>query len=66
MTSKTMSAPELAAVEVHGMSRAAFLTRGALAAGAVYGTGMVAPFVSRALAQAGGGDVGILNFALTL
>jgi hypothetical protein len=58
--------PQLSAVEVHGMSRAAFLARGALAAGAVYGTGMVAPFVRSALAKAGGGDVGILNFALTL
>lgn len=66
MTTQRMSNPELAAVEVHGMSRGAFLTRGALAAGAVYGTGMVGPFVRQALAQSGGGDVGILNFALTL
>ena len=59
-------APELGAVEVHGMSRGAFLTRSALAAGAVYGTGIVGPFVRRALAQGGGGDVEIVNFALTL
>ncbi len=57
-------APELAAVEVHGTTRSAFLVRSAVAAGAVYGLGTVSPFVSRALAQ--GGDVEILNFALTL
>jgi rubrerythrin len=45
-------------------TRSAFLVRGALATGAVYGSGMVAPFVTRALA--GSGDAGILNFALTL
>jgi hypothetical protein len=59
--------PELAAVEVHGMSRASFILRGAMAAGAVYGLGAVTPFVSQALAaEAGGGDAEILNFALTL
>ena len=42
------------------------ILKGALAAGAVYGAVMVGPFVSRALAKSGGGDVGILNFALTL
>ncbi len=57
---------ELAACEVHGMSRASFLLRGALAAGSVYGASAVAPFVSSALAQGGGGDAEILNFALTL
>lgn len=66
MTTRKMSNPELAGVEVHGMSRGAFITRGALAAGAVYGIALVGPFVRQALAQAGGGDVGILNFALTL
>ena len=45
-------------------TRSAFLLRGALATGAVYGSGMVAPFVSRALA--GSSDADILNFALTL
>ena len=58
--------PELAAIEVHGMSRSAFIARGALATGAVYGTSAVGTFVSQALAQSGGGDVDILNFALTL
>jgi rubrerythrin len=35
-------------------------------AGAVYGVGAVGPFVRKAIAQEGGGDVEILNFALTL
>ena len=58
--------PHLAAVEVHGMTRGAFMLRGALAAGAVYGASAVTPFVSQALAAGGGGDAEILNFALTL
>jgi hypothetical protein len=57
--------PELAAVEVHGLSRGAFITRGALATGALYGTTAVGSFVTQAFAQ-GGGDLDILNFALTL
>jgi rubrerythrin len=40
--------------------------RGALAAGAVYGASTVSPFVTSAFAQGGGGDVDIVNFALTL
>ena len=70
------SAPRrLAAIEVHGTTRADFIMRGVLAAGAAYGLGAVSPFVSRALAQgtqfappeeAGKSDVEILNFALTL
>jgi rubrerythrin len=58
--------PELAAVEVDGLTRGAFMVKGALAAGAVYGVGAVAPYVSQALAQTGAGDVEIVNFALTL
>ena len=58
--------PELEAVEVYGMTRSSFIVRGALAAGAVYGAGSVSPFVRQALAQSGGGDLEILNFALTL
>lgn len=58
--------PELAAFEVHGMTRSSFILRGALAAGAFYGTAAVTPFVSQALAETGGGDAEILNFALTL
>ncbi|MFN8150338.1 MAG: ferritin-like domain-containing protein [Solirubrobacterales bacterium] len=56
-------------VDFEPISRSAFLLKGALAAGAVYGTGAVAPLVSRAFAQSGGGsegDIDILNFALTL
>ena len=61
-----LSSPQLAQVEVHGMTRASFIMRGALAAGAVYGTGAVSPFVVQALAAGGGGDAEVLNFALTL
>ncbi len=61
-----LATPELAQVEVHGMSRGAFIAKGALAAGAVYGLGMVAPFVRSAFASTQGGDIDILNFALTL
>jgi hypothetical protein len=56
--------PELAEFEVGGVTRASFLVRGALAAGAVYGTAAVAPFVSNAFGATT--DVDILNFALTL
>jgi hypothetical protein len=58
--------PELARIEVSGMTRSSFILRGALATGAVYGATAVTPFVSHALAETGGGDVEILNFALTL
>jgi rubrerythrin len=61
-----MSTTSLGAVEVHGTTRAAFLLRGALSAGALLGAGAVSPFVRDALAQEGGGDLEILNFALTL
>ena len=64
MTDTELSSPELAEVEVHGMNRASFLLKGALATGAVYGASAVAPFVSSALAASS--DVDILNFALTL
>jgi len=53
-------------IEIQGMSRGAFLVRGALATGAAYGAASVTPWVTAALAQEGGGDVEILNFALTL
>ncbi len=66
MAHNNLREPELAGFEVHGMTRSSFILRGALAAGAVYGTSAVAPFVSQALAQSGGGDVDVLNFALTL
>jgi hypothetical protein len=66
MTENQIANPELAACEVHGMTRSSFILRGALAAGAFYGTSSVAPFVSQALAATAGGDAEILNFALTL
>jgi rubrerythrin len=52
--------------DVQGLTRQSFILRGALATGAVYGSGAVGPFVRKAIAQEGGGDVEILNFALTL
>jgi hypothetical protein len=61
-----LASPELGAVEVHGMTRSSFILRGAITAGAVYGAAAVGPYVSNALAAASGGDVDILNFALTL
>jgi rubrerythrin len=66
MADTNMAAPELEGIEIQDVSRGAFIARGALAASAVYGLNSVAPFVSSALAQSGGGDIGVLNFALTL
>jgi len=70
MSNQELAHPELAGVEIAedsgDLSRSEVILKGALAAGAVYGLGMVAPFVRRALAASEGGDVGILNFALTL
>src|SRR5215475_4000920 len=50
----------------NGLTRSEAILKGALAAGAAYGTVMAGPFVRKALAMSGGGDVDILNFALTL
>ena len=65
-----LKTPELAAVEVDveggDLSRGQVILKGALAAGAIYGMAMVSPFVRKALAMSESGDVGILNFALTL
>lgn len=62
--------PGLAGVDIAAdggdLSRGAVILKGALAAGAVYGTFMAGPFVRRALAAGGSSDVDILNFALTL
>lgn len=66
MSRQELALPELAAIEIKGMTRQSFMMRGALTAGAVYGLGTVGPFVKSAIAQEGGGDVEILNFALTL
>lgn len=60
-----LAQPELAAIELNGLTRSSFLVRGALAAGTVYGLSAVSPFVSNAFSQAAD-DVEILNFALTL
>jgi rubrerythrin len=64
MPTTSLAVPELAEIDVKGVTRSALLVRGALAAGAVYGGSMVTPFVGQALAQSS--DVDILNFALTL
>jgi rubrerythrin len=62
--------PELAAVQIDDdsgdLSRSEVILKGALAAGAVYGTFMIGPYVRKAFAMTGGGDVDIVNFALTL
>lgn len=59
-----------AVVEFEPMNRSAFLLKGVLAAGAVYGLASVSPVVRSAFGQGGGGaskgDIDILNFALTL
>ena len=64
--SRDLHSPELHAIEVDGMTRSSFLLRGALAASAMYGAGAVGPYVTRALAQTGAGDIAVLNFALVL
>ena len=70
MSHEELVHPELASVSVDeestDLSRSEVILKGALAAGAVYGTFMVGPYVRRAFAMTGGSDVDILNFALTL
>ena len=66
MSNYELPSSELGAVEVHGLTRASFILRGAITAGAVYGVAAVGPYVGNAFAASGGGDVDILNFALTL
>lgn len=66
MSNINYASPELAAIEVDGMSRSSFIVRGALVTGGLYGAGAVTGFVKSAFAQEGMGDVDILNFALTL
>jgi len=69
-TNEQFANPELGAVQIEedsgDLSRSDVLLKGALAAGAVYGTLAVGPFVRKALAMTGSSDVDILNFALTL
>src|SRR5215213_8435274 len=66
MSHATNAAPELESIEIKGLTRSSFILRGAVAAGSVYGAGMVGPFVRQAFAQGDMGDIDILNFALTL
>ena len=66
MASSHLVAPELATIKVQGVTREAFLVRATLAAGATYGALSATPYITKALAESGGGDVGILNYALTL
>jgi hypothetical protein len=70
MSDQILAQPELAGVRIDedsdDLSRSEVILKGALVAGAVYGAAMVGPFVGKALALSDGGDVGILNFALTL
>ena len=47
-------------------TRAQFILRGAFAVGATYGTGAVAPFVSRAFAVVPESDLAVVEFALGL
>lgn len=70
MSNERHAQPELAEVQIaedsEDLSRSDVILKGALAAGALYGTMMVGPYVRRALAASAGGDVDIVNFALTL
>jgi rubrerythrin len=61
-----MMLPELDRVEIEGVTRGTFILRGALATGALYGAGAVAPFVSAAFGAIPQTDVQILSFALSL
>jgi hypothetical protein len=64
MNEKQLVHPELAEVEIEPISRSDLIMKGVLAAGAVYGLGMVGPFLRQAFA--GSSDLDILNYALTL
>jgi hypothetical protein len=59
-------APELAAIDFEPISRGSLIAKGVLGAAALYGAAVAGPLARRALAQGGGGDIEILNFALTL
>jgi rubrerythrin len=66
MASSPQVAGELAAIKIHGTTREAFLLRATLAAGTAYGALSATPYITRALAQSGAGDIDIVNYALTL
>src|SRR3954452_21176474 len=53
-------------IHVEGHTRAQFILRGALAVGATYGAGAVAPFVSNAFAAVPATDLEVVQFALGL
>jgi rubrerythrin len=57
---------DLAGIRVEGFTRASFILRGALAAGAAYGAGAVAPFVSNTFAAVPQSDLAVVEFALGL
>lgn len=56
------------AVEFEAMDRSSFLLKGVLAVAGIYGAAAVAPIMTKAFAESdgSGGDIDILNFALTL
>ena len=56
----------VADIQVHGMTRGAFIARSVLAAGAVYGASAAGALAHAKHGAFSGGDVGIVNFALTL
>jgi rubrerythrin len=64
--SHASSSDALAGITVVGMTREAFLLRGALAVGAAYGAAAIGPWVTGAAAQSDATDIAILNFALGL
>jgi rubrerythrin len=70
MSKEQVANPDLAGVSIdedsEDLSRSEVILKGALAAGAVYGALAVGPYVRRALGAMGGGDIDIVNFALTL
>ena len=58
-------------IRIEGITRGAFLARSVITAGALYGAAAAGPALTRALGHEehgafGGGDIGIVNFALTL
>jgi rubrerythrin len=66
MASSPLVAAQPVTIDIKGTTREAFLVRATLAAGATYGALSATPYITRALAQDSGGDVDILNYALTL
>lgn len=58
--------PTIADIQVHGMTRSAFIARSALAAGAIYGASATSALGHAEYGAFSGGDAGIVTFALTL